>query len=89
MSFVKQLSETVDSMGRATTDDLERIFPDKTKAQILKGLRNGVDTGRIQLLERGKSLGRGKGTAPSIYGAKIKQVYMTPAVNSVWGMAAA
>lgn len=88
-SFVKQVAQTVISMDGATSDDLAAIFPDKTKAQIIKALRNATDAGLIHLLKPGKSLGRSKGRAPGFYGPQIKHVYMTPAVNSVWGIAAA
>lgn len=88
IGFVRQVAEQVISMGGATSDDLADIFPSKTKAQIIKALRNAKDAGLIYLIKPGQSLGRSKGRAPGLYGPEVKHVYMTPAVNSVWSMAA-
>ena len=64
IGFVRQVAEQVISIGGATSDDLADIFPSKTKAQIIKALRNAKDAGLIHLIKPGQSLGRSKGRAP-------------------------
>lgn len=88
MSFVQELAETVRNKGQASSDELEREFPDKTPQQIFKGLRNARDRGILELAKPGRSLGRGKGRLPGLYRAPTEKPRMTPAVNSVWSMAA-
>lgn len=60
-SLTERVAREVFRLGRATVDDMQQAFPEKSRGELHKALANGVHRGRIVLAERGQKSGKANG----------------------------
>lgn len=85
-SLVRQIDASIRERGQATVDDLTSEYPQMTRQQLMKAMRNASYRGYIRLVYR-KHLGRAKGSEAGIYAPVVKPVAKA-AVSSVFDWAA-
>ena len=92
MSLIATVTSIIKQHNGATLYTIEPLCPGYTRSQVKRAIYNARATGLIEVSVRGKSKGNRKGRWPNLYvirAEKPVKKWATPAVNSVWGMAAA
>jgi hypothetical protein len=82
MSLCAEVVEELERRGSGTVDDLAPLFPDYTRAQVLRALQWVRFTGQITCDGQPPKTGRKGGAFPATYRAKPRRM-----VTSVFDLA--
>ena len=67
LSYRGRVEALVAQHGPASADDLAPLATDLPRSSIVSALTGLCHDGRLELVQRGHGLGRGKGSTPSVY----------------------
>jgi hypothetical protein len=88
MSLMGRCIELIAQMGKASVNELMPHLPGRDRVRVCQALSNARKKGHIKVVERGRKLGFGGGSAPSYFvlaGPRQIQMRNRP-VSCVWEM---
>lgn len=84
-SLTRRVADAINRRGKGTAADLLADLPGCTLRQIVDALHHAKEARLVSLQVKGRSLGRGKGWALSIYGRYVPAERLQR-VASVWDL---
>lgn len=75
MSLIRAVARLIEERGgEGTADDIKQFLPENKRSEILQALQNAKAVGLLEVVQRGKSLGRRHGSVPAVYRRTAKSL---------------